>query len=136
MVWMAALYLTASPKNGSSSPMCVFAVLHPQSATQAAVTRARLKDMAVILLKTDGFLLRHSAHRRTSRHGRRRRRRLDERPRRWRHAGVGAPVEQQVGFVRWPDPVGRHLECACPYRPQQPRRNDDDQLGFLVLEAG
>src|SRR5438132_7101441 len=110
MVWMAALYLTASPKNGSSSPIWLFAVLHPQSATQAAaVTRAGLKDMTVILLKTDGLLLRHSPGRLSSRRGRRRRRRLDERPRGWRHACVGTPIEEQVGLVRRPHAIRRHL---------------------------
>src|SRR5437763_11503574 len=108
MVWTAALYLTASPRNGSSSPMCVLAVLHAASAAHPnASMSARLKDMAVILLESDRLLLRHAPGWR-----RQRRRRSDEWSCGGRHAGVRAPVEQKVGFIGRPDAVGRHLERA------------------------
>src|SRR5437764_15230565 len=100
MVWTAALYLTASPKPGSSSPICVLAVLHAARAAHPnASTSARLKDMAVILFKSDRLFLRHATDGRR-RDGRRRRQwwRTDERPRGGRHARVRPPVEQQVGF--------------------------------------
>src|SRR5437868_3994793 len=55
MMWTAALYLTASPRNGSSSPMWVLAVLHAASAAHPnARMTARLKDMAVIVLESGG----------------------------------------------------------------------------------
>src|SRR6266404_8164009 len=105
MVWMAALYLTASPIPGSSSPMCVFVVLQAASprTPRAASRRRGLKDMAVILFKTDRLLLGHAAG---SRWRRRRHRRLHESPRGHGHARVRLPVEQQVGLVGGSYPLG------------------------------
>src|SRR5690348_16497745 len=100
MVWMAASYLTASPMPGSSSPMCVCAVLHAASAADAIATiQMRLEDMAVVLLESDGFLgIRHAAADRRYGRGWRGRRidRHDEGPRSRRHARVGTAIEQQV----------------------------------------
>src|SRR5258705_10162393 len=134
MVWIAALYFTASPTAGSSCPMFLFIVLQPPSATVAVAISKSLEDMAIVLFETDGLVLRRSAGRR--RWQRRRRSRLNERRRRRRDAGVGAAVEQQIGFVGRADAVGRHLERSGADRTHQPRRDDDHQLGFLVLEAG
>src|SRR6185312_5591744 len=106
---MAALYLTASPTAGSSMPMFLLTVLHPQTASAAAAISSVLENMAVVLLKSDRFLLGGSARGRQSR-WRRRRRGLDERCGRRRHRRVGAAVQQQVGLVGRTDAVGRRLE--------------------------
>src|SRR5258708_1593163 len=107
MVWIAAFYWTASPMPGSSSPICVFIVLQPVSPRAAAATNGRrgLKDMSVILFKTDGLLLGHPAGSRR----RRRRGRPHERPRRGRHTGIGLPVEPEVGLVGPSDAISRKL---------------------------
>src|SRR3954453_17804439 len=115
MVWIAALYFTASPMNGSSSPIWLLAVLQPARAiaTETSSTEVmRLEDMAVILFKTRWLRFRHSAgaaprsdHRRWWRRRRSDRRRY-ERPTRWRDACVRPAVDQQIGFVRRTNPVG------------------------------
>src|SRR5689334_7413801 len=137
MVWIAALYLTASPTNGSSSPIWLLVVPNPPSTTKAtACSKAatNLEHMAIILLETGRLVLRGAAWR--QRTGWRRRARRDQAARHGRNAGVGTPVDQQVGLVRRSHAVGRHLERAGRHGPHQPRRDDDHQLGLLMLETG
>src|SRR4051812_20223926 len=137
MVWTAALYLTASPKNASSSPMCVLAVLHAASpkAADAAMSR-RLEDMAIVLFKAHGLVLRHAAGRRIGRPRWRRQRRWrsDKGPGRRRDTCVGAPIEQQIGLVRRSDTISRCLERSCARRLDQPRSYDDHQFRLFILE--
>src|ERR1043166_8661497 len=97
---------------GSSSPMWVYIVLHDASAMEPAAISRNLEDMAVILLETDGLLLRHSAGRAGRRWGRCHRRR-HERASSGRDTRVGAAVDQQVGLVRGPDASDGILERAC-----------------------
>src|SRR3954451_24742771 len=103
MVWIAAVYFTASPSAGSSCPMCLFIVLHAPRAMAAVAITKSLEDMAIVLFESDGLLLRRAAG--GGRRRRRQGRRLDKRCRRWRDAGVGPPVEQQVRLVRRADPI-------------------------------
>src|SRR3954465_7709395 len=107
MIWIAALYFSASPKAGSSTPIGLFIVLQAHSAVAAAAISKNLEDMSIILLEAARLLgLRHSAGRR--KHGRRRR--LDEWRGPGRNAGIGAPVQEQVGLVRRPDMIRRRLQ--------------------------
>src|SRR4051812_47410656 len=123
MIWTAALYFAASPSPGSSIPIFLLTVLQPASASAAAASTTILEDMAIVLLETDGLLERAAPARSRGRHGRsaadrndhsgrRRRDRLNERRGRRRHAGIGPPVQQQIGFVGRADAVGRHLQRA------------------------
>src|SRR6476646_8467382 len=109
MIWSAASYLTDSPSAGSSSPICLFIVfVQPLSAIAATAISNNLEDMAIILLEAVRLGLGHAAAWRWRR-WRRRNIGLDERSRRGRYAGVGAPVQQKIRFVRGTDTIGRHL---------------------------
>src|SRR5258708_26049943 len=129
MVWIAAWYLTASPMPGSSSPICVFIVLQPVSPRAAAATNGRrgLKDMSVILFKTDGLLLGHPAGSRR----RRRRGRPAKRPPRRPHTGIGPPVEPGAALGGRSDPISRKLYRAGRPRPHEPRDDGPDPRRHL-----
>src|ERR1044071_7912061 len=97
-----------------------------------------LEDMAIILFETEGFLESSAARRRRRRRRGRyghQRSRLNERRSSRRNAGVGAPIQEEVGFVGRPYPIGRGLQVASPHGFDQTRRDDDDEFGLVVLES-
>src|SRR5689334_16738187 len=132
MVWMAALYFTASPNAVSSWPMFLFTVPQEASMVAAAIVISKcLQNMAVILLKTVRFSLSHSAWWRQDRSYRR----GHKWRRRWRHAGIGASIEEQVGLIWRAGAIRGRLQRTRRYRPDEPRRDDNHQLSLIILES-